>query len=79
MSPSILETFDVKITSVELTELPAVEKVQVDESIHEYRVYKRRWIGLVALFLLNVSAGMLFRLYVCWAGSECLHHGHATR
>lgn len=23
-----------------------------------YRIYKRRWIGVVALFCLNVSAGM---------------------
>jgi len=33
------------------------ESFQVDEAISGYRVYKRRWIGLVALSLLNVSAG----------------------
>ena len=36
------------------------ESFQVDEAIYEYRVYKRRWIGLVALFLLNVTAGASF-------------------
>jgi len=35
-----------------------IESFQVDEAIYDYRVYKRRWIGLVALSLLNVSAGM---------------------
>jgi hypothetical protein len=69
MTSSAFETYDAKKTSAEpgVAELLAVEKatletLQVDDSIHEYRVYKRRWIGVAALFLLNVSAGTSFRL-----------------
>jgi len=40
------------------------ESFQVDEAIYEYRVYKRRWIGLAALSLLNISAGASFTFRV---------------
>lgn len=50
--------------SVELQELPDTEDTTTTEALTvpdpppEYRVYKRRWIGVAALFCLNVAAGV---------------------
>lgn len=69
MPPLALATHNSAATSgeVEVAEAQIVKKVaslpslQVVENVHEYRVYKRRWVGLIGLFLLNISAGASFR------------------
>lgn len=42
---------------VDSREGATVESLAVSDT-PVYRIYKRRWIGVVALFCLNVSAGM---------------------
>lgn len=58
------DAVDTKPPALEAAEDPDTTTVEhlVAESFdeHEYRVYKGRWLGLVSLCLLNISAGEPF-------------------